>query len=81
MFLPKSGRLAYVTRVKRAIAILEPGTWTLQKELPTLATEESPEWYVANLTVSPDEARFAMVTPSGLGVEVEVQLSQLGLTP
>jgi serine/threonine protein kinase/WD40 repeat protein len=68
-FLPKSGRLAYVTR-NREIAILEPGTWRVLSKTSTLTAEDKPGWFVANLVVSPDESRFAILTPSGLGVEL-----------
>jgi len=68
-FLPKSGRLAYVTH-DREIAILEPETWRVMSKTSTLTPEDTTEWFVANLTVSPDESRFAMVTTSGLGVDL-----------
>ena len=68
-FLPRSGHLAYVTS-DREIAILESGTWRLIRKTSTLTPEDKPGWYVANLAVSPDESRFAMVTPSGLAVEL-----------
>src|SRR5262249_51942046 len=66
-FLPRSGHLAYVTR-DREIAILESESWRLISKTSTLTPEDKPGWFVANLAVSPDEARFAMVTPSGLAV-------------
>jgi WD40 repeat protein len=68
-FLPRSGRLAYVTR-NRELAILEPETWRVLSQTPTLNADQKSGWYVANLTFSPDESRFAIVTPSGLGVEL-----------
>jgi WD40 repeat protein/tRNA A-37 threonylcarbamoyl transferase component Bud32 len=68
-FLPKSGRLAYMT-TDREIAVLEPKTWRVLSKTATLSPEDNSRWYVANLTVSPDESRFGVVTPSGLRVEL-----------
>ena len=66
--LPKRGELAYVTRA-REIAVLEAATGKVLRMFSTLEPGD-PSWFVANLRASPDETRFALVTRSGLGVEI-----------
>lgn len=68
-FLPKSGALAYVTP-NRELVIVEPTTGRVIRTQPTLGEGENSDWYVSNLRVSPDESKLAMVTHSGLGVDL-----------
>src|SRR5262249_14426768 len=68
-FLQKTGRLAYVTDT-REVSILEPETWRLLRSFPTRPAGDSTRSDVANLRASPDESRLAMVTPSGLAVDI-----------
>jgi len=67
--LPKRGELAYVT-TSRQIAILDSTTGKLSRSLPTLEAGDTTKWFVTNLRASPDETKFALVTTSGLGVEI-----------
>jgi WD40 repeat protein len=68
-FLPKSGSLAYVTQ-NREINVLEPGSWRLLRNLKTRAPEDTSRSAVANVRVSPDESRLAMINNSGKGVDL-----------
>jgi WD40 repeat protein len=68
-FIPKSGMLAYVSR-RREITLLEPATWRITRNFSTLEPDETSRWYVANLRPSPDGSKLAMLTFSGLGVDV-----------
>ena len=54
----------------REIAILEPEPWRVLSKTSTLTAEDKPGWFVANLVLSPDESRFTILTPSGLGLEL-----------
>jgi len=67
--LPKRGELAYVTQ-DREIAVLESSTGKVLRILATREAGDKSGWFIGNLRVSPDETRFALVTPSGLGVEI-----------
>jgi serine/threonine protein kinase/WD40 repeat protein len=68
-FLPNSGALAQVTRERR-VEILEPATGRLLREFATIEPGESLGTFVANLRVSPNESKLAMVSVSGLGVDL-----------
>jgi len=68
-FLPNSGNMVYVN-AKRELVVLEPLTGRKVLNLPTLESGDHPEWLITNLRVSPDESKLAMVTPSGLGVDL-----------
>jgi WD40 repeat protein len=67
--LPKRGEVAYVTR-DREITILDFATSKVLRSFPTRQPGDDSGWFIANLRASPDETRFAVVTPSGLGVEI-----------
>jgi serine/threonine protein kinase/WD40 repeat protein len=68
-FLPQSGALMYVTR-DRQIAVLDPSTRTILRQFPTLEPGEDFSTYIGNIRVSPDESKVAMLSPSGLGVDI-----------
>jgi serine/threonine protein kinase/WD40 repeat protein len=68
-FLPNSGALAQVTRERR-VEILEPATGRLLSEFATIEPGESLGTFVANLRASPNESKLAMVSVSGLGVDL-----------
>jgi WD40 repeat protein len=67
--LPKRGEIAYITHT-REITILDMGTGRIRRTLPTRAPGDNANWFVTNLRASPDESKFALVTLSGLGVEI-----------
>jgi serine/threonine protein kinase/WD40 repeat protein len=68
-FLPRSGKLMYVNR-DREIVLVDPGTGETLRQFPTLAPGETPSTYIGNMRVSPDESKLAMVSSSGLGVDL-----------
>jgi len=68
-FLPRSGRLLYVNR-DREIVLVDPATGENLRQFPTLAPGETPSTYIGNTRVSPDESKLAMVSSSGLGVDL-----------
>jgi WD40 repeat protein len=68
-FLPKTGALIYVTD-NRHIAVLDPITVRVLRQFPTLEPGETFSTYIGNIRVSPDESKLAMLTPSGLGVDL-----------
>ena len=68
-FLPKSGHFAYVTD-ERMIRILDPDAGTVLKEFPTIPRGQRDTSFVSNMRCNPDESRFAVVTPNGLGIEI-----------
>src|SRR5262249_6745071 len=68
-FLPKSGAVAYVTQ-DRTVAVLDPADGRLLRELPAPTSTDSPALFIANISVSPDESKFAVASLSGTGVDV-----------
>jgi serine/threonine protein kinase/WD40 repeat protein len=68
-FLPRTDALVYVTR-DRQISVLDPATSRLLRQIPTLDPGEDASTYIGNIRVSPDESKLAILTPSGLGVDV-----------
>jgi serine/threonine protein kinase/WD40 repeat protein len=68
-FMPVSGALAYVTR-ERQITVLDPDTGSVVRQFDTLKAGETFSTYIGNIRVSPDESMLAMLTPSGLGVDL-----------
>ena len=68
-FLPKSGEIAYMT-TNREVALVNSSTGQVIRQYPTLKPGETPAWFVSNLRASPDGSKLAMVTPSGLGVDL-----------
>jgi serine/threonine protein kinase/WD40 repeat protein len=68
-FLPRSGSLVYVNR-DREIVLVDPATGQTLRQFPTLGAGETPSTYLGNMRVSPDESKLAMVSPTGLGVEL-----------
>ncbi|MBX3732396.1 MAG: protein kinase [Verrucomicrobiae bacterium] len=68
-FLPRSGALAYVTR-DREVAVVDPADGRRLRTFATRLPGDPARPSVANLAASPDESRLALVTPSGLGVNL-----------
>jgi WD40 repeat protein len=68
-FLPRSGALFYVNR-EREIVIVDPTTRAIVRRFPTLSPGQMPSTYLGNVRVSPDESKLAMVSLTGLGVDV-----------
>jgi WD40 repeat protein len=68
-FLPKSGAVAYVTQ-RRTVAVIDPADGRLLRELPAPKSTDSSPLFIANISVSPDESKFAIASLSGTGVDV-----------
>ncbi len=68
-FLPQSGGLLYVTR-DREIVVFDPVGRSMIRHFPTLAPGEAPSTYLGNVSVSPDESKVALVSLTGLGVDL-----------
>jgi WD40 repeat protein len=68
-FMPLSGALTFVTR-ERHVTVLDPDTGSVVRQFATLKPGETFSTYIGNIRVSPDESKLAMLTPSGLGVDL-----------
>jgi WD40 repeat protein len=68
-FLPKSGALAYVTQ-QRSIAFLDPSDGRVLREFSTREPSDTSPWFLANICVSPDESKVAVVSTSATGIDI-----------
>jgi WD40 repeat protein len=68
-YLPNSGALAYVSG-NREITLLESAAGRVLRSFPTRAPGEVTPFTAKNLRISPDESRLALVSVSGLDVEL-----------
>jgi YD repeat-containing protein len=55
---------------RRTVAVLDPADRRLLRELPAPKSTDSSPLFIANISVSPDESKFAVASLSGTGVDV-----------
>jgi WD40 repeat protein len=68
-FLPNSGAFAYAD-TNREVTVVEPATGRIILKFPTLDPGDNSKWDLSNLRACPDGSKLAMVTTSGLGVDL-----------